>query len=158
MARNQGIYTVFIACGFIFSPFLTQNISIAVTWPSSNDFIQNQVSFAKKIYSDACFSLIIFSCRTLQFENQFKVSKSCDCLQKAFGQCAGMPSRRIQWQSQNCHHILPCTSSVEPSSMLTAAEAEQTVETTRMATAFAHSIREERQISSSVESPPCLCK
>ena len=53
--------SVFIVCGFMFLPFSTQNISIAMMWPSNNDLIQNQVSSAKKSYFEGQFLLIIFS-------------------------------------------------------------------------------------------------
>jgi hypothetical protein len=87
--------SVFIDRGFIFSPFPTRNISIAVTWPSNNDLIQNQVSSAKKIYYEVRLSLSIFSCRILQFENQYRVSKSCVCLFNAFSALYG-PDRPLQ--------------------------------------------------------------
>ena len=40
--------SVFIVCGFIFLPFSMQNISIAMMWSSSNDFIQNKSRLQKK--------------------------------------------------------------------------------------------------------------
>ena len=82
--------SVFIVCGFMFLPFSTQNISIAMMWPSNNDLIQNQVSSAKKLYFEARFLLIIFSCRVLQFKNQFRISKSCVCLSNAFSGLCGL--------------------------------------------------------------------
>ena len=81
--------------GFIVLPFPMQNISLAVMWPSNNDLIQNQVSSAKKLYFEARFSLIIFSCRVLQFENQFRVSKSRVGLSTAFSGLCG-PSCPLQ--------------------------------------------------------------
>jgi hypothetical protein len=78
------------AHGFIVLPFPMQNISLAVMWPSNNDLIQNQVSSAKKLYFEARFLLIIFSCRVLQFKNQFRISKSCVCLSNAFSGLCGL--------------------------------------------------------------------
>ena len=81
--------SVFIVRWFIFPPFLMQNISIAVMWPNNNDLIQNRVSSAKRLYFGARFLLIIFSCRFLQLENQFGVSKSQVYLFNAFSGVCG---------------------------------------------------------------------
>ena len=52
--------SVLIVGRFIFSPYSMQNILLAVTWPSNNDFIQNQVSSAKK-YTLRCTFCSSFS-------------------------------------------------------------------------------------------------
>ena len=66
-------------------------------------------------------------------------------------QCADMPLQQMQGWIQNCHCIHPCTFSMVLSSKPTAA---MTAKTTTVTTC-AHSIRKEKQISSSVDSLPC---
>ncbi len=73
---------------------------------------------------------------------------------QAVEQCPRMPSEQMQWQTKNSLRILPCTSLMVPLSMPTVAATVETVETTAVI-AFKCSICKEKQISSSVDCPPC---